>query len=200
MEKGTGKEQSKTKKKSRKRIRFPEEDYNNGALIDEYGIKYSADGKRLLEATNKKITFYSVRPGTTRIEEYAFSQCRSLRRIILPNGLVRIGKRAFAFCYSLDNIETPSSLKVIETAAFIYCSSLLYITIPKDIAYIDERVFYGCKSLRQIYIPKNCRRLVKECLEFTGNQEEVKFLREENEDLRPNTFPVVWLKTKDMPS
>ena len=74
-----------------------EEDLAN-AWEDERGVKYSKDGKRLLEAPRDYLKRYTVRKGTKVICDRAFSWCESLTSITLPNSVTQIGDSAFSLC------------------------------------------------------------------------------------------------------
>lgn len=60
---------------------------------------------------------YSVK----RIGQFAFSNCRELSSITLPEGLETIEELAFSHCASLSTIEFPKTLKSIKTYAFEGC-------------------------------------------------------------------------------
>lgn len=99
-----------------------EEDLDN-AWTDEYGVKYSADNKRLLKAPNN-LNKYLVRSGTTVICNNAFSQCRELQSIQIPNSVTTIGD-----------------------FAFYNCGKLTYANIPQSVTNLGMCVFEGCKRL-----------------------------------------------------
>ena len=111
--------------------------------------------------------------GVEKIEQLAFSCCRSLRRVIMP-GVKIIEKSAFYGCSALTYIEC-GKLERIEYAAFSHCESLNSINLPsikivgerafscdkdltnvkfgKDLESIGYRTFFGCRSLEHITIP-----------------------------------------------
>ena len=57
-------------------------------------------------------TIYSIKDGTNIISDYAFSNCKSLKQVILPDSIQRIGRNVFTGCDSLQTIITPSGSKV----------------------------------------------------------------------------------------
>ena len=112
------------------------------AIEDEYGVKYSPDGKRLLKG-NDKLNEYQVRPGTKVICDLAFVWCRSLQSITLPDSVTHIGDRAFEWCYSLQSITLPDSVTHIGDSAFSHCYSLQSITLPDSVTHIGSNPFWN---------------------------------------------------------
>ena len=119
--------------------------------IDEYGVLYSKDRKRLIKGT-ESIENYSIEKGTEAICEYAFDfdgYCK-LKEIHLPFGLNVIGNHAFEGCKRLERIELPSTITEIGDKAFGCCHSLKKIVIPESVKIMGDGVFDGCTSLRTI--------------------------------------------------
>ena len=73
------------------------EDFEN-AVVDEFGVKYSKDWKRLLWAPSGLKGEYSIRKGVKVIENSAFCWCESLTNINIPDSVTNIGDGAFAWC------------------------------------------------------------------------------------------------------
>ena len=74
-----------------------DEDLKN-AVEDEFGVKYSKDWKRLLEAPERLRGKYSIRKGVKVIGDLAFEWCDSLTSINIPNSVKIIGEYAFHHC------------------------------------------------------------------------------------------------------
>lgn len=98
-----------------------EEDLEN-AVEDEFGVKYSKDWKRLLKAPSGLKGEYSIREGVKVIGNNAFSECRSLTNINIPNSVTNIGDGAFAGCKLLTKIDIPDSVTNIGDKVFGYCT------------------------------------------------------------------------------
>ena len=152
------------------------EDEWNEAFIDEKGVKYSKDGRKLLKAPQELKGCYSIKEGiriicdrafdwccslsnivipasVTRIGDSVFSSCSSLSSIVISDGITSIGDSAFSGCRSLSNIVIPASVTSIKKWAFRGCSSLSNIVIPASVTSIGDRAFYDCRSLSYIVIP-----------------------------------------------
>ena len=125
------------------------------ALVDEWGVKYSKDGRKLLGAPEKLSGSYSVKEGTRIICNGAFYFCRSLSKIVIPSSVTSIGEWAFSNCGSLSTIVIPSSVTSIGDSAFLGCSSLSKIVIPSCVIKIGNGAFYSCRSLSEIVIPSS---------------------------------------------
>ena len=149
------------------------EDLEN-AVIDEFGVKYSKDWKRLLTAPMSLSGKYSIRKGVKVIGDRAFFFCRFLTNISIPNSVTTIGEYAFNSCKSLTCITIPSSVVTIivnpfkgwhgklynESKAFIYEDHVLFnknkttliayiaketnSTIPNSVTTIGEGAFFCC--------------------------------------------------------
>ena len=127
------------------------------AFVDGRGVKYSKDGRKLLDAPGVLSGAYSVKEGTRIICNRAFSCCVSLSEIVIPSSVTSIGKGAFSSCNSLSEIVIPSSVTSIGDCAFSSCSSLKYISIPKSVICLNGNPFaewYGkleCLSPNFVY-------------------------------------------------
>ncbi len=95
----------------------------------------------------------TVVPGTGSIGEYAFSGCRGLVSVDLPEGIVSIGDCAFMDCCSLTAVSLPSSLTEIGENAFSLCASLPEITLTGRLNCLGRDAFSSCSSLQSVTIP-----------------------------------------------
>ena len=151
------------------------------AFVDEWGVKYSQDGRKLLKAPYELDGTYSIRKGikiicdeafadckfigcrsltslvipdsVTNIGDYAFWNCRSLTDIVIPDGVTSIGKCAFEGCSALSSVVIPYSVSCIGFGAFEDCSSLHSVVIPDSVTSIGDYAFWNCRSLTDIVIP-----------------------------------------------
>ena len=115
----------------------------NEAFVDEWGVKYSKDGRKLLKAPGELSGTYSVKEGTRIICDSAFSFCRSLSEIVIPSSVTSIGKGAFSYCVSLSEIVIPSSVTSIGDSAFYRCK------FPDNLK--QELIFrFGDKIFKQL--------------------------------------------------
>ena len=125
----------------------------NETITDEFGVKYSKDGRKLLKAPQELKGTYSIRKGTNIICDLAFCCCKSLKSLILPDSVIFIGNEAFSDCDLLSSLVIPNSVTSIGNSAFSGCSSLRSLVIPNSVTSIGFGAFGNCKSLRSLVIP-----------------------------------------------
>ena len=145
------------------------EEDKKDAWTDEFGVRYSKDGKKLLRNTNWDLTSYTIRQGTRCICDRAFAgDCDSrpsLKSITIPDSVTSIGDKAFSWCESLQSVTIPDSVTSIGDRAFYHCDflqsvtafsgceSLQSVTIPDSVTSIGRSAFSGCESLQSVTIP-----------------------------------------------
>ena len=131
---------------------FTEEELEE-AFVDEWGVKYSKDGRKLLKVPEELDGTYSVKKGTKIICDSAFCCCGFLSSVVIPDSVTSIGYNAFYDCRSLSNIIIPNSVTNIGGGAFWLCCLLTSIVIPNSVVSIEEYTFMDCCSLLNIVIP-----------------------------------------------
>ncbi|MCD8297882.1 MAG: leucine-rich repeat domain-containing protein [Prevotella sp.] len=122
-------------------------------IKDEYGVRYSQDGKRLLQCENKKIENYSVKEGTEDIRSSAFWKCQDLKHVKLPESLRHIGPYVFADCIKLETIELSHGLISIGDYAFRSCESLTVVELPDTVISLGNGVFCDCTNMVVVKFP-----------------------------------------------
>lgn len=102
----------------------------------------------------------------TGIGQHAFAYCKSLPSVLLPEGVKHIKDYAFAHCYHLQELTLPTTLKSIGKAAFCSCHGLNRISIPDNAILLGSQVFADCKSLTEVKLPEGLLQLKSNS--FTG--------------------------------
>ncbi len=128
--------------------------------INWYDIKYIGNDKTYTYSEysvprflydSAKFEKLTLGEGVNYIGERAFSNCRSLKTVSLPESLLAIEKGIFADCVVLDNVTIPSKVTVMSEGVFEACTGLKTITLPKSITEIQFEAFWGCNSLEKVY-------------------------------------------------
>lgn len=92
--------------------------------------------------------------GQLNLPEYAFSGVKTLKQVVLKNGVSALEKYMFDRCENLENVSFENvSLKTISSSTFADCGNLKTITLPETVTKIDAYAFEDCKKLEQIQIP-----------------------------------------------
>ena len=144
------------------------EDWAN-AVEDEFGVKYSKDGLRLLKS-NKNITNYVVKAGTRVICDHAFLGCSGLTSVTIPNSVTSIGNSAFDGCSGITHpiivndmfvflpkgyeghYSIPENISIIIGGAFSFCHGLTSVTIPNSVTSIGDEAFGNCSGITHTII------------------------------------------------
>lgn len=114
------------------------------AYIDDRGVKYSKDGRKLLKAPTTLSGTYSIKETTEIICDRTFFVCSSLCSLVIPDSVTSIGDGAFDGCSSLRSLVIPDSVVNIKGNPFLSCSSLRDLVIPNSVNDIEDRAFEGC--------------------------------------------------------
>lgn len=166
----------------------------DGEWFDEYGVKYSADRKKLIRAPKILYGNYSVLDGTVVICDFAFEGCKNLYEITLPVGIMSIGANAFWYCENMLVISLPSSVISIGNGAFSNCENLPEILLPSSVVNIGEGGFRFCSNLREITIPSSVMIIGEYAFDGCWNLCEIKVA--ENNTTYSNIDGVLY--TKDL--
>ena len=172
-----------------RRTDVTDEDRQN-AVKDEFGVSYSADGIRLIEAPSGLVS-YQIKEGTKVICDKAFYWCEELQDIHIPNSVTQIGEDAFRGCSSLQSIHIPNSVTDIGINPFLNCPQLrltsdsphfkvingllissdgtlisclsedTHIHIPNFVTQVGDYAFSWCGSLQTIHIPNSVTQIGK---------------------------------------
>ncbi len=91
---------------------------------------------------------YSV----TSIGNKAFTGCKGLKSVTIPNSVTSIGYMAFYNCEGLTSITIGNSVTSIGERAFVDCEGLTSVTIPNSVTSIGKDAFGSCSYLTSVTI------------------------------------------------
>ena len=115
---------------------------------DDIVYKFYHDGRKsVVLCLNKNIESFTS--DADYVEDSAFSRCRYLKSVHLPN-IKEIGKDAFIGCLSLYDVLFSYCLTVIGRGAFMGCHFLDYIKLPSSLREIGDMAFCDCSNLTHI--------------------------------------------------
>ena len=154
------------------------------AYIDEYGVKFSPDRKRLLRATGDPVS-YTIPDTVIVICDRAFFYFKSLTSLTIPDSVTSIGDSAFRGCSNLTSLTIPNSVTSIGSNPFVelkvqlnnesshfyvednvlftadksqliaYCSTQTSFCIPNSVTSIGFSAFWDCSGLTSLTIPNS---------------------------------------------
>ena len=147
----------------------------------EKNIIYLSDDERYYELQGSitipsTFTYNGIVYNVTSIGNSAFSNCRGLTSITIPNNVTSIGDGAFNWCSSLESIVVASNNKVydsrnncnaiIETASNALIAGCKNTIIPNNVTSIGNTAFDGCFDLTSVVIPSGVTSIGDEA--FSG--------------------------------
>lgn len=127
--------------------------------VDPANTTYHSDGNCLIHNETKTLVYgckTSVIPNdgsVTAIGAFAFSRCRDLENIDLPDTINAIGKAAFWDCVSLAELTIPASVVTISESAFSGCTGLKSVEIENGVQKIDNSAFSHCDGVDELTVP-----------------------------------------------
>ena len=111
----------------------------------------------------KKLKKIDLPEYANEIQNYAFAQS-AIENIVLPNGITYLGELLFYRCENLKTVKIPNTVTCVRSYAFAYCTSLQSIIIPDSVDHFDEWLtFKDCMNLRSITIGSGLENNVHMC-------------------------------------
>ena len=98
-----------------------------------------------------------IKNGVTSIGNFSFQDCVKLEKVNVANSVTKIGDFAFDGCSNIKSIKIPSKITDIGTYAFCGCEKLEHIDIPDGVKGIGMAAFSNCSRLKDIKLPKNAK-------------------------------------------
>ena len=145
-----------------------DENWENGMFyIGEYLIN-ALDSPDSYGTQAMNSTYVTVRPGTRLIAEGCFA-FTNIEHVSLPDSVQYINQFAFSQCESLKSIRMSKDIRVIDDYAFADCRSLHSINLPQADVVINW-AFGGCLNLEYavIHNPQSsyCDNVGLKCLKI----------------------------------
>jgi len=100
------------------------------------------------------ITEVTIPASVTRIDDFAFSECKALERVTFAEGsqLTSVGAGILRDCTALTELSLANCTKLARTGFSMLrsCTALERVTLPASLNEIDKNAFYGCTSLSEL--------------------------------------------------
>lgn len=125
-------------------------------------------GNHLIKAKDSISGSYTIKAGTKCMADFAFSDCKGLTSITIPNSMTSIGHYAFNGCSGLKavyitdiakwcNISFDNLANPLSYAHNLYLNGKLVtdLVIPNSVTSIGDSAFEDCTGLNSITIPNS---------------------------------------------
>lgn len=121
--------------------------------ILDYAFSGSTTLGHITDMALETVTFAQTRE-LFSIQSNAFSYCKNLVSINIPDSVRNIESKAFYNCQSLTDIifSENSQLQQIRQEAFAESISLETIIIPKGVNLLSEKAFFNCNALLEVQL------------------------------------------------
>ena len=92
-----------------------------------------------------------------RIGNEAFSDCKKLTEIDIPDSVTELGTGVFKGCVALTTADLPAALTVLPAETFSGCKALNTVTLKEGLETIAGGAFYNCSALETVTLPASFR-------------------------------------------
>ena len=119
-------------------------------------IKYISDYTFQSDTSLSKVIFEG--DNVEGIGDFAFSECKSLKKIKFPKKLVVIGDYAFADSGLSGKVILPKKCYYIAEGAFSGCKNITNVCFKGKNIEVYESAFLGCEKIKSVIGSKNIIR------------------------------------------
>lgn len=114
----------------------------------------------------KALEYITIPEGVTSVGDYAFYFCESLECAVIPKGAVSVGDSAFTPCYRLKRVSFPAGATIGSAEVFKTCYALERVVFPHGVTSFGNNYFQNCLALKEVYLPDSVTSLGDYC--FSG--------------------------------
>ncbi|MBE6784894.1 MAG: hypothetical protein E7538_01480 [Ruminococcaceae bacterium] len=111
----------------------------------------------------KLLTELVIPDTVAEIGKNAFMACAALKSVKMTDSVTRLGEGVFYQCSSLESVALTGKLTTIPKETFYMCTSLESVTLPHKLSVIGQNAFFGCSSLEKIVLPEGVTELCARC-------------------------------------
>ena len=144
-------------------VASPGETEINGKLVipDKYNGKKVTDIGEHAFSMCRTLTGIVIPDSVTNIGDMAFLGCKGVESLILSKNMTSVGLGVFCGLDNLSSLDIPNSITTIGESAFGGCESLTSLVIPNGVTSIGVGAFERCTSLTSIYLPNSVTSIGK---------------------------------------
>ena len=95
-----------------------------------------------------------------------FSYYKSIKSVVINEGVTSIGDAAFCYCSYITSISIPSTVTTIGNNAFL-STKITSITIPDGVTSLP-RLFQNCSKLKTVVLPATITSIADYCFNGTA--------------------------------
>ena len=104
----------------------------------------------------------------TAIAHGAFSCCRNLLSVTIPNSVKDIGEDTFHECTRLRKLILPEELDILPSAMCFACSELSEVKWPSRLRKIGNVAFWECVSLVSVSLPEGLEEIESNAFSYSS--------------------------------
>lgn len=107
---------------------------------------------------NTAITQVTIGSNVESLPAYAFTKCKSLSSIAIPNSVTAVGNALLEFS-GITSASTGNGLQTISPYMFNNCSNLQKVKLGSRVSTISDHAFQACTSLERLAVPSYLNRI-----------------------------------------
>ncbi len=131
-------------------------EYINYSLFENTPLQTKKDGMTITLGWIVKVSpeeisnVVTIPQDVTKICDYAFSSCKNIEQVIIPEGVIFLGVRIFGETSdsAIVKISFPDSLKSIDTGTICFLPNIQEIEIGKDLEKIEGNYVGNLKTIK----------------------------------------------------
>ncbi|HVV72024.1 MAG TPA: leucine-rich repeat domain-containing protein, partial [Verrucomicrobiae bacterium] len=102
------------------------------------------------------------------IGEFAFSGCKGLKSLVIPDNVKVVGGGAFSACDSLSDVTLGNGISTINQGTFASCPGIASIRIPDSVISIQDHAFWQCFNLTNLNFGTGVTELGANAFEYSS--------------------------------
>lgn len=104
------------------------------------------------------VTYNNKTLNVAYIGKGAFSSCKDLKQVIIPETIKRIEESAFSGS-GIENLVIPYGITMISRSLCSDCRYLVKVILPETVEIIEDDAFQGCESLIEAKLPESLKSI-----------------------------------------